>query len=101
MSAYRDSIARFVDAGAQVLGVSMDDLATQKKFAESLKLPFPLLADSDGKVARAYGVFMPQGFAARVTFVIGKDGKILKSLEGKDALDPAPALTSCSVSQPH
>jgi thioredoxin-dependent peroxiredoxin len=76
----------------------MDDLDTQKKFADSLKLPFPLLADPTGEVVRAYGVEMQhQGktYADRVTFVIDADGKVTKVLQGKDALDPAPALDAC------
>ena len=79
-----------------MLGISTDDVATQKKFADSLKLPFPLLADADASVAKAYGVF-EDGYAKRVTFVIDADGKIVKTYEGKDALDPAPALTSCPL----
>ena len=98
MSAYREVIERFAGKNAQVLGVSMDDLETDKKFAESLKLPFPLLADPQGKVARAYGVEGPGGaYAQRVTFVIDGEGKVSKVLEGKDALDPAPALDACPL----
>jgi peroxiredoxin len=75
----------------------MDDLATQKKFADSLKLPFPLLADPSGTVARAYDVEDAQEHVAnRVTFVI-REGKIAKVLEGKDALDPTPALGACAL----
>ncbi len=96
MSAFRDRLAEFTSAGAQVLGISMDDLDTQKKFADSLKLPFPLLADPQGKVASAYGVRNDAGYASRVTFVIGKDGKIVKVLEGRDAIDPAGALAACT-----
>ena len=44
MSAFRDRHPEFADVDAQVLGISMDTLEEQKKFAESLKLPFPLLA---------------------------------------------------------
>jgi peroxiredoxin Q/BCP len=95
MSAFRDMISRFADADAQVLGISMDTLETQTKFAESLKSPFPLLADPEGTVARAYGVANDAGYANRVTFVIGKDGKIAKVFEGKDALDPTGALGAC------
>ena len=73
----------------------MDNLETQTKFADSLKTPFPLLSDADGAVARAYGVYNEAGYASRVTFVIGKDGKIAKVFEGRDALDPAPALGAC------
>lgn len=100
MSALRDVAARFADANAQVLGVSTDDLATQTKFSESLKLPFPLLADSDKAVARAYGVLMEPGYANRVTFVIDGSGKVVKTLSGGDALDPAPALAACPLHKP-
>lgn len=95
MSAYRDVHARFADADAQVLGISMDDIETQTKFAESLKTPFPLLADKEGTVAKAYGV-AGVGFANRVTFVIGKDGKISQTIAGRDAIDPTSALTACA-----
>lgn len=95
MSAFRDQHSGFAGADAQVLGVSTDDLETQKKFAQSLTLPFPLLADPDKKAAQAYGVLSVLGYANRVTFVIGKDGKVTKVLEGKDALDPSGALTAC------
>ena len=98
MSAYREVIERFAGKNAQVLGVSMDDLDTQKRFAQSLKLPFPLLTDPKGEVVRAYGVEGPGGaYAQRVTFVIDADGKITKVLEGKDAVDPALALEACPL----
>ena len=86
MSGLRDVHAQFADQDAQVLGVSMDNLETQTKFAESLNLPFPLLADPEGVAAKAYGVANPAGYANRVTFVIGKDGKVAKLIEGKDAI---------------
>ncbi len=99
MSAFRDTHSDFAGADAQVLGVSMDDHETQKKFQDSLKTPFPLLADPKGEAASAYGVKteMPNGMvvASRVTFVIGKDGKVLKIVEGRDAIDPAGALAAC------
>ena len=78
----------------------MDDLDTQKKFADSLKLPFPLLADPKGEVVRAYGVEMQHNgktYASRITFIIDAGGKVTKVLEGKDALDPAPALDACPL----
>jgi peroxiredoxin Q/BCP len=96
MSGLRDSISRFADKNAQVLGVSKDDLDTQKRFAESLKLPFPLGADPKGEVAKAYGVDAG-AYANRATFVIDKDGKVTKVLQGADALDPAPALDACPL----
>jgi|ERR671923_783152 peroxiredoxin Q/BCP len=100
MSAFREIASRFADKNAQVLGVSMDDLGTQKKFADSLKLPFPLLADPSGEVVRAYGAEMEhkgKTYADRITFVIDADGKVTKVLQGKDALDPAPALDACPL----
>src|SRR3954463_4116393 len=96
MSALRDSIERFAGKNAQVLGVSMDDLDTQKRFAESLKLPFPLLADPKGEVAEAYGV--KGGTSAnRVPVVIDPEGKVGKSVEGKDAIAPTGALDACPI----
>jgi len=100
MSAFRDIASRFADKNAQVLGVSTDDVDTQKKFADSLKLPFPLLADPKGEVVRAYGVerdYKGNTVADRVTFVIDAKGKVTKVLQGKDALDPAPALDACPL----
>jgi peroxiredoxin len=94
MSAYRDMHAQFSDAHAQIYGISMDAVETQTKFAESLKTPFPLLSDKEGSVAKAYGV-AGEGYANRVTFVIGKDGKIAQTIEGRDAIDPSSALAAC------
>jgi thioredoxin-dependent peroxiredoxin len=95
MSGFRDSFKEFQGSGAQVLGISRDTLDVQKKFAESLSLPFPLLADPDGTVSKAYGVDMGQ-YAARVTFVIGPDGVVKQVIEGKEAIDPAGALAACT-----
>ena len=96
MSALRDSIERFAGKNAQVLGVSMDDVDTQKRFAQSLNLPFPLAADPKGATAEAYGV-RNGDHPDRVTFVIGPDGKVLKRVEGRDAVDPNPALEACPL----
>ena len=54
----------------------VDDVDTVKRFAKELKLDFPVLADSDKTVAKAYGVLSDRGFANRWTFYIGKDGVI-------------------------
>jgi thioredoxin-dependent peroxiredoxin len=56
---------------------SVDDLPTNTKFAQSLEADYPILSDSDKKVATAYGVLGPFGVARRWTFYIGPDGKLL------------------------
>ena len=96
MSAFRDQIERFAGKNAQVLGVSMDDLDTNKRFAQSLNLPFPLASDPKGEVAEAYGV-KAGAVANRVTFVVGPDGNVIKVMEGRDALDPTGALEACPI----
>ncbi len=52
----RDSYASLGGAGIQVVGVSKDTVEAQKKFQEKYSLPFPLIADHDGKVAEAFHV---------------------------------------------
>lgn len=79
--AFRDSIFKFRDMGVQVLGVSLDDVASHKEFAEKYHLPFPLLADSSQDTAKTYGVLTSHlGFkyASRETFVINPQGMIVK-----------------------
>ncbi len=56
---------------------SVDDLATDTKFAQHLGADFPILADPTKATAKAYGVLGVAGFASRWTFYIGKDGRIL------------------------
>lgn len=57
---------------------SCDAAEVNRRFAESLKLDYPILSDPEKEVARAYGVVTPlRGWPFRWTFYIGKDGKIL------------------------
>ncbi|MCC7376831.1 MAG: peroxiredoxin [Verrucomicrobiales bacterium] len=64
-------------AGVALFAASVDDAETNKKFAESLGLDYPILADPTKETAKAYGVLNPaNGLASRWTFLIGKDGKI-------------------------
>ncbi len=73
----RDAYAGLTGEGLQVLGVSRDTVANQKKFQDKYKLPFTLIADESGDVAKAFGVEMipALGVAKRQSFLI-KDGKI-------------------------
>ena len=57
---------------------SVDSAETNKKFADSLELDYPILSDPGKEVAKAYGVITgDKAYASRWTFYIGKDGKIL------------------------
>jgi peroxiredoxin Q/BCP len=79
---FRDNIFAYRKAGAVILGVSVDDLASHKKFAEEHSLPFPILADADKRIAQRYGVlYKAMGImeiARRETFIIDPVGRIAK-----------------------
>ncbi|MCS7311923.1 MAG: peroxiredoxin [Acidobacteria bacterium] len=76
--AFRDFIEQYRALGAEVLGVSVDDVSSHKKFHQKYKLNFRLLADPDKRVTRMYGVLHPLGWARRVTFVIDPQGVVRK-----------------------
>ncbi len=85
---FRDNIFAFRSAECQVLGVSLDDEESHKAFSEEHGLPFPLLADTEGTTADAYGVkskMMGMTLAKRQTFLIDPDGNIAKHY---DTVDP-------------
>jgi peroxiredoxin Q/BCP len=82
---FRDDILAYRKLGVNVLGISVQDVASKKKFATKFSLPFSLLADSDKSVAKAYGVLSIMGFARRETFVIDPQGRIAKHYTSVDA----------------
>jgi peroxiredoxin Q/BCP len=78
---FRDDIFVLRQMGVAVVGVSTDEVSSHKEFAEKYQLPFPLLSDATGDVARRYGSLMsfgPVKFAKRHTFIIDPNGKIAK-----------------------
>jgi peroxiredoxin Q/BCP len=84
---FRDDIFKYRRLGAQVVGISLDDTESHRKFAEKHGLPFPLLADTEGDTAAAYGVksrFLGLTMAKRETFLIDPDGNIAKHYEDVD-----------------
>ena len=84
---FRDNIFAFKDMNAQILGISLDDVESHKSFAEEYGLPFPLLADTDGDAATAYGVktrMFGMVMAKRQTFIISPDGMVAKHYEKVD-----------------
>jgi len=78
---FRDDFKLFENLGAQVVGMSIDDSFSHKKFAEKYNLPFPLLSDASGEVASLYGAlnnFLVIKLAKRYTYLINPQGKIAK-----------------------
>ncbi|MEI7896994.1 MAG: peroxiredoxin [bacterium] len=74
---FRDNYEVFREAGAEVIGISSDDIASHQAFSANHKLPFLLLSDKDKSVAGKYGVGKTLGvLPGRVTFVIDKQGII-------------------------
>ncbi len=83
---FRDNMGRAATAGAVVLGVSPDKIASHQKFRDKQGLNFPLLSDVDKKVAEAYGAYGEKKLYGKVsmgiirsTFIIGPDGKVKKA----------------------
>ena len=73
---FRDSFSEFAAAGAEVLGISSDSVASHQRFAAGHQLPMTLLSDQGGKVRARYGVKATLAFLlpGRVTFLIDKQG---------------------------
>jgi len=79
---FRDDISKYQAANTVVLGVSLDDREKHQQFTEKEKLNFPLLVDKNGDICKAYGVPVDEGrWPKRWTFLIGKDGKVIKRYE--------------------
>ena len=95
----RDSFESLKAENLQIVGVSRDTPASQKKFQQKYNLPFSLVADSDGKVAEAFGVGGVMGLpvSKRQSFLI-KDGRVvwmsLSAKTGEHAAEVQAALDS-------
>ena len=82
---FRDNLARVTSKGAVVLGVSRDTLSSHGKFRDKYHLNFPLLADVDGRVTEAYGVWKEKSNYGRTywgiertTFLLDEKGVIAR-----------------------
>ncbi len=85
-------------AGGDVIVASTDDIITAKKFRDSLKAPYHFVGDFKQELVKAYDVkafILP--IARRITFVIGKDRKVLAVQEGDDAIDASRATAACNA----
>jgi len=95
----RDHNAEIAAKGAAILGVSTQDEKSHQAFTKKFGLNFPLLADTDGSVGRAYGtlggkgvmakLMTAVGFAERVTFIIDENGRIAHVIDRPDVANHA------------
>lgn len=84
---FRDDYLQLKKLGAEIIGVSVDDAKSHAAFSKKYGLPFPLLADVDGVVAKQYGAIWgiwPLRFARRHTFLIDPAGNIAKIYRNVD-----------------
>ena len=82
----RDRMGDLARDNVEVIGVSFDSAASHQAFISKYNLNFPLLADTDGKIADAYGVRMTgKSMSKRVSFLIGLDGKIVHVTDNPSA----------------
>lgn len=86
----RDNYTDLLDAGYQVIGVSVDSAASHKKFAEKHSLPFPLITDTDHHLVEQMGVWAEKSMygrkymgTLRTTFIIAPDGTIERIITPK------------------
>lgn len=78
---FRDNYTAYKGKDIMVFGISMDDEVSHQAFTDKFNLPFPLLADVDGAITKAYDVQGEKNgmsYATRVTYVIDRGGKIAK-----------------------
>jgi peroxiredoxin Q/BCP len=78
---FRDNVFAFREANAQILGISVDDVESHKKFSEKHGLPFPILADPTKETAKKYGAlksYFGMELARRDTFLIDPEGRVVK-----------------------
>jgi len=89
----RDHHQEILARGAAVLGVSGQNADSHRRFTEKHQLNFPLLVDSDGQLARAFGAMGGGlgglargmlGMARRITFVIDEEGRIAHIIDRPD-----------------
>ena len=77
---FRDKYQAYQAIGAEIVGISLDDVSSHKDFSSAYKLPFTILADVNQKASKAYkvlGGFGPMEYAERETFIIDPDGNIV------------------------
>lgn len=84
---FRDAINHIIAKRAIVFGISLDDVESHQKFSKKNNLPFSILSDADGKVAKQYdslGDYWVIKFAKRNSFIVNPAGDIAKIYKGVD-----------------
>lgn len=86
---FRDLAAEYQAAGAQRVGISLDSVDKQKQFSDKHDFDYPLLADTDGRVAKSFGVKRSLGVlkVKRNTFVIGTDQRLIAEISSELNMD--------------
>jgi peroxiredoxin Q/BCP len=88
---FQEDLPKYIEKNTQVLGISADDVDSHEQFCDSEGLRFPLLADVDGEVSRAYGSWM--GYRSlRHTYIVDPDGILREIFLGVN-----PAIHSAEV----
>ena len=105
---FRDNLFAFRALGAEVVGISLDEVASHRQFARDNRLPFTLLADTTGTAARSYGVLRRvlgiMEVANRETFLVDPAGRIARHYAQVDAdRHPAAVLADLKAleARPH
>ncbi len=76
LTSYNDDLGQFEGLGAQILGISPQDVASHEAFAAEHAFSFPLLADTEKTVGATYGVLGPIGFYRRSVFGVDGEGMV-------------------------
>jgi thioredoxin-dependent peroxiredoxin len=87
---FAHNYSEFRDRQIEVIGVSVDSRTDQARFVEECKLPFPIVPDEEKRLSHSYGVLGAFGYAKRVTFLIGPDGRVVDVIHG---MLPGPHVT--------
>ena len=97
---FQQDLPKYIDRNTQILGISADDVVSHADFCDSEGLRFPLLADTKGRVSKAYGSWI-YSRSVRHSFIIDPDGilrdrfvKVSPSIHSREVLEHLDALQS-------